>query len=73
MGLGWIDSARQNPLTVIGLLLALIVLPIIGVVTWKNATAGSTSLYGEEDLYYDEDEDEDFDEDSDDEDDDGWE
>ena len=68
-GLGWVDSWRQNPLTVIGIIFALVLIPVIGVITWKTSLSGSTSLYDEELLYEDEDED-DWD---DDEDEDGWE
>ena len=68
-GLGWVDSWRQNPLTVIGIIFALVLIPVIGVITWKTSLSGSTSLYDEELLYEDEDED-DWDDDDDD---DGWE
>ena len=63
------DSWRQNPLTVIGVLFALILLPIIATVTWKTSLSGSSSLYDEE-LEYEDDEDEWEDEDDED---DGWE
>ena len=69
-GLGWVDSWRQNPLTVIGVIFALVLIPVIAVITWKTSLSGSTSLYDEELLYEDEDED---DWDDDDDDDDGWE
>jgi len=68
-GLGWVDSWRQNPLTVIGIIFALVLIPVIGVITWKTSLSGSTSLYDEELLYEDEDDD-DWDDDDDD---DGWE
>ena len=68
-GLGWVDSWRQNPLTVIGVIFALILLPVIAIITWKTSLSGSTSLYDEELIYEDEDEEEWEDED----DDDGWE
>ena len=67
--LGWVDSWRQNPLTVIGVIFALILLPVIAIITWKTSLSGSTSLYDEELIYEDEDEEEWEDED----DDDGWE
>ena len=60
---------RQNPLTVIGVLFALILLPVIGTITWKTSLSGSTSLYDEEMLYEEEDED-DWEEEDEDE---GWE
>ncbi len=69
-GLGWVDSWRQNPLTVIGILFTLILLPIIARITWKTSLSGSTSLYDEELMYEDEDDDEWEDDDDDD---DGWE
>ena len=69
-GLGWVDSWRQNPLTVIGILFTLILLPIIARITWKTSLSGSTSLYDEELMYEDEDDDE-WEDDEDD--DDGWE
>jgi hypothetical protein len=68
-GLGWVDTWRQNPLTVIGVLFALILLPVIGTITWKTSLSGSTSLYDEEMLYEEEDED-DWEEEDEDE---GWE
>ena len=64
------DSWRQNPLTVIGVLFALILLPIIGTITWKTSLSGSTSLYDEELMYEEEDEEDWEDEEDDDE---GWE
>ena len=68
-GLGWIDSWRQNPLTVIGVIFAFILIPVIATITWKTSLSGSTSLYDDELLYEDEEEDEWEDDD----DDDGWE
>ena len=68
-GLGWVDSWRQNPLTVIGVLFALILLPVIGTITWKTSLSGSTSIYDEE-LEYEDEDDEEW---EDDDDDDGWE
>ena len=68
-GLGWVDSWRQNPLTVIGVIFALILLPVIATITWKTSLSGSTSLYDEE-LMYEEEEEEEWEEE---EDDDGWE
>ena len=68
-GLGWVDSWRQNPLTVLGVLFTLILLPIIARITWKTSLSGSTSLYDEE-LMYEDDDDEWEDEDDDDG---GWE
>ncbi|MDG1525335.1 MAG: CARDB domain-containing protein [Candidatus Thalassarchaeaceae archaeon] len=68
-GLGWVDSWRQNPLTVIGVIFALILIPVIATITWKTSLSGSTSLYDDELLYEDEEEDEWEDDD----DEDGWE
>ena len=56
-GMGWIDSWRQNPLTVIGVIFAMILLPIIAIITWKTSLSGSYNLYDEE-LHYDDEEDE---------------
>ena len=72
-GLGWVDSWRQNPLTVLGVLFTLILLPIIARITWKTSLSGSTSLYDEELMYEDEDDDYDDEWEDEDEDDDGWE
>ena len=66
-GLGWVDSWRQNPLTVIGVIFALILIPVIAIITWKTSLSGSTSLYDEELMYEDEEEDDWEDEDE------GWE
>ncbi len=68
-GLGWVDTWRQNPLTVIGVIFALILLPFIGVITWKTSLSGSISLYDDELLEYDDDEEEEWEDDEDD----GWE
>jgi hypothetical protein len=68
-GLGWLDAWRRNPLTVISVIIAMIVLPIIGVVTWKTSIATSSSLLEDELMYEDEEddwEDDDYDEE-------GWE
>ena len=69
-GMGWIDSWRKNPLTVIGVVFAFILLPVIAVITWKTSLSGAQDLYAEELHYEDEDEDE---WEYEDEDDDGWE
>ena len=68
-GLGWVDSWRQNPLTVIGVIFALILLPVIATITWKTSLSGSSSLYDEE-LEYEEEDGEEWYEDEEDE---GWE
>ena len=68
-GLGWVDSWRQNPLTVIGVMFALILLPVIATITWKTSLSGSSSLYDEE-LEYEEEDEEEWYEDEEDE---GWE
>ena len=39
-GMGWVDSWRKNPLTVIGVLFAMILLPIVATITWKTSLAG---------------------------------
>ncbi|MEE2811634.1 MAG: CARDB domain-containing protein [Candidatus Thermoplasmatota archaeon] len=69
-GMGWIDSWRKNPLTVIGVVFAFILLPVIAVITWKTSLSGAQDLYAEELHYEDEDDDE---WEYEDEDDDGWE
>ena len=53
-GLGWVDLARQNMLTVIGIIIAMIILPVVGVVSMRGGVG--TSVF-EDDLFYDEDED----------------
>jgi len=67
-GMGWVDSWRQNPLTVIGVIIALILLPTIAVITWKTSLSTSSDLYDDE-LHYEDDEDDDWE----DEDEDDWE
>ena len=69
-GMGWIDSWRKNPLTVIGILVAIILLPTIAVITWKTSLSSTSSLYDEE-LMYDDDDGDDWEDDDDE--DDGWE
>jgi hypothetical protein len=54
-GLGWIDSWRQNPLTVIGVIFAMFLLPIVATITWRTSLSGSTSLY-EDELFEDDEE-----------------
>jgi len=70
-GMGWVDSWRKNPLTVIGVLFAMILLPIVATITWKTSLAGADDLYSDE--LHDDDEDDWVDEDEDEDDDDGWE
>ena len=53
-GLGWVDLARQNMLTVIGIIIAMIILPVVGAVSMRGGM--ETSVF-EDDLFYDEDED----------------
>jgi hypothetical protein len=53
-GLGWVDLARQNMLTVIGIIIAMIILPVVWVVSMRGGVG--TSVF-EDDLFYDEDED----------------
>ena len=64
-GMGWIDSWRQNPLTVIGVIFAMILLPIIAIITWKTSLSGSYNLYDEE-LHFDDDDEDDWEDDEDD-------
>ena len=68
-GLGWIDQARQNPVAVIGIILAMIILPIVGAVSMRGGMR--TSVF-EDDIFFDEEDEEYYDEDDDDDDDD-WE
>lgn len=70
-GLGWLDAWRRNPLTVISIIIALIVLPVIGFITWKTAVATGSALLEDELMY--EDEDDDWEDEDDDYDEEGWE
>ena len=58
-GLGWIELARQNMLSVIAIVIAMIILPIVAAVSMRGGM--ETSVF-EDDLYFDEDEDYDDDE-----------
>jgi hypothetical protein len=64
-GMGWVESARQNLLAVIGIIIAMIVLPIVAFVSMKGAITGRSELF-EDDLLFDdeyEDEDDDYEDD----------
>ena len=74
-GMGWIEQARQNPLTLILVVIALIVVPIV---TFVSVRQMNNSEYDEDmsDLLFNEDEyedEEDDDYEDEDEDDGGWE
>jgi hypothetical protein len=68
-GMGWVENARQNMLAVIGIIIAMLVLPIVAFVSMKGALTGRSELF-EDDLLFEDDEDYDDDYDDDDEDDD---
>ena len=75
-GMGWVEQARQNPLTLILVIIALIVVPVV---TFVSVRQMNNSGYDEDmtDMLFDEEEyeDEEYDDydDDEDEDDDGWE
>ena len=60
-GMGWVEGARQNLLAVIGIIIAMIVLPIVAFVSMKGAITGRSELFEDDHLFddeYDEDDDE---------------
>ena len=65
-GLGWVENARQNMLAVIGIILAMIILPIVAFVSMRGAFTGSSELYEEDAFFEDEYEDEEYDDEYDD-------
>ncbi len=67
--MGWVENARENMLAVIGIIIAMLVLPIVAFVSMKGALTGRSELF-EDDLLLEDDEDHDDDYDDDDEDDD---
>ena len=66
-GLGWVEDARQNLLAVIGIIIAMIVLPIVAWVSLKGAITGRSELFEDDHLFDDDDDeyDEEYDEDDD--------
>jgi hypothetical protein len=64
-GMGWVEGARQNLLAVIGIIIAMIVLPVVAYVSMKGALTGRSELFDDEHMF---DEDDDYDEDYDDDD-----
>ena len=71
-GLGWIEQARQNPLTILLIVIAMIVVPTVTFVSIRQMNKDSMDDELVDMLF--EDDDDDFDEyDDDDDDDDGWE
>lgn len=64
-GMGWVEGARQNLLAVIGIIIAMIVLPVVAYVSMKGALTGRSELFDDEHMF---DEEDDYDEDYDDED-----
>lgn len=75
-GLGWIEQARQNPLTILLIVIALIVVPTVTYVSIRQMNKGAVdddfvNLLFEDDQY--EDDDDEYDDDEYDDDDGGWE
>ena len=71
-GLGWIEQARQNPLTILLIMIALIVVPTVTYVSIRQMNKGA----GDDDfvnLLFEDDDDEYDDDEYDDDDDGGWE
>ena len=64
-GMGWVEGARQNLLAVIGIIIAMIVLPVVAYVSMKGALTGRSELFDDEHMF---DEEDDYDEDYDDDD-----
>ena len=71
-GMGWIEQARQNPLTLILVVIALVVVPVV---TFVSVRQMNNSGYDEDlsDMLFNEEEYDDEYEDDEDEEDDGWE
>ncbi|MEC7143017.1 MAG: CARDB domain-containing protein, partial [Candidatus Thermoplasmatota archaeon] len=74
-GLGWIEQARQNPLTILLIVIALIVVPTVTYVSIRQMNKGAidddfVNLLFEDDQYEDDDE---YDDDEYDDNDEGWE
>ncbi|MEC8722173.1 MAG: CARDB domain-containing protein, partial [Candidatus Thermoplasmatota archaeon] len=74
-GLGWIEQARQNPLTILLIMIALIVVPTVTYVSIRQMNKGAidddfVNLLFEDDQYEDDDE---YDDDEYDDNDEGWE
>lgn len=53
--MGWVDTARQNMLAVIGIILAMIILPIVAFVSMKGAITGKSELFEDDDHLFDDD------------------
>lgn len=66
-GMGWVEDARQNLLAVIGIIIAMIVLPIVAWVSLKGAITGESELFEDDHLFDDDDEydDDEYDDDDD--------
>ncbi|MBT4058847.1 MAG: hypothetical protein HOE69_00865 [Euryarchaeota archaeon] len=52
-GMGWVENARQNLLAVIGIIIAMIVLPIVAFVSMKGAITGKSELFEDDHLFED--------------------
>ena len=61
-GMGWVENARQNMLAVIGIIIALIILPIVAFVSMKGAITGKSELF-EDDYLFDDEYDDEYDDD----------
>jgi len=55
-GMGWVENARQNMLAVIGIIIAMLVLPVVAFVSMKGALTGRSELF-EDDMLFEDDED----------------
>ena len=60
----WVENARQNMLAVIGIIIAMLVLPIVAFVSMKGALTGRSELFEDDMLFEDDD---DYDDEDDDE------
>ncbi len=66
-GMGWVEGARQNLLAVIGIIIAMIVLPIVAYVSMQGALTNRSELFDDDLMFDDDDEfDDEYDEEDDD-------
>jgi hypothetical protein len=65
-GMGWVENARQNMLAVIGIIIAMLVLPVVAFVSMRGALTGRSELFEDDLLFEDDDDYEDEDDEDDD-------
>jgi uncharacterized membrane protein len=67
--MGWVEGARQNLLAVIGIIVAMIILPIVAYVSMKGSLTSRSELFDDDHMFDDDDDDyddDDYDDDDDD-------